>query len=124
MDAALITLVLVIGTFFGRGVIGFTLGYAKGSKSSIKLTHDHPPSPISWILCFIGSGVCLLIAICALIYSVYFLAKSEPTEGKVTDIVEHTDSEGETSRSTVYSYTTPQGDAYTDRTSTSDGREF
>lgn len=114
----------IVIAFAATLAIGFMIGLAKGMSLDGHFRTGRPVSALPWILCFIGSGVFLLAAIGSSIYSIHFLANSVQTEAMVTEIVERKDDEGRVRRTPVYSYTDASGTTFTDRSATSDGREF
>lgn len=104
--------------------IGFMLGITKGLSLGATFRTGRPVSPMPWILCFVGAGIFLLTAVGSTVYSTYFLANSIQTSAVVTEIIERKDGEGHLSRTPVYAYKDATGEKFTDRSSTSDGREF
>jgi len=124
MDSTLILILAFVATFLGGIAVGFIIGIAKGITLGANFRTGRPASPIPWILCFIGSGIFLLTAIGSSIYSVYFLSSSVQTKATVIEIVERKDNEGHVKRTPIYTYTDSSGKSFTDRSSSSDGREF
>lgn len=104
--------------------IGFMIGLAKGMSLGARFRSGRPVSALPSILCFIGSGIFLLVALGSSIYSFYFIANSAQTEAMVTEIIERKDDEGRVRRTPVYSYTAASGNMFTDRSSIGDGREL
>lgn len=113
-----------VATLLAGMAMGFVAGISKGMTLGARFRSDRPISPVPWILCTIGSGIFLLLALSSSVYSIYFLAGSVLSEAKVTEIIEGKDDEGHISRTPVYSYTDTNGGKFTDRTSMSGGREF
>ena len=111
-------------TLLGGVAMGFMLGIVKGLSLGMHFRTDRPVSPIPWILCAVGAGMFLLVAIGTSIYSLYFLSSSVPTEATITEIIERENDDGSKSYSPVYTYTLPDGQSFTERSTVSDGRRF
>jgi len=124
MNTAIFLVIAFVATLLGGIAIGFMMGITKGMSLGAHFQTGRPVSPVPWILCATGSGICLLVAVGTSIYTLYFLSSSEAAEAKIIEIVERKDDEGHTSYSPVYSYTLPDGENFTDRSSMSDGREY
>jgi hypothetical protein len=124
MDTTLAIVIAFVAALLGGIAIGFIMGVAKGMSLGAHFRTGKPVSPIPWILCAIGSGIFLLVAIGTSIYTVYFLSGSLPSAATITEIIERKDDEGNTSFSPVYSYSLPDGQSFTDRSSMSDGRDY
>lgn len=124
MDTTTFLVITFITTLLGGMAIGFMMGVTKGMSLGAHCQTGRPVSPMPWILCATGSGICLLVAVGTSIYTLYLLSSSHTAEAKITDIVERKDDEGHTSYSTVYSYALPDGESFTDRSSMSDGRVY
>lgn len=124
MDTTLVLVIAFVATLLGGMAIGFMLGITKGMTLGATFRTGRPVSPIPWMLCFIGSGVFLLTAVGASIYSIYFLTNSIQTKAIITEIVERKDGEGHLSRTPVYAYKDSSGKEFTDRSATGDGREY
>lgn len=122
MDYTFIIIAFVV-TLLGGMAIGFMMGITKGMSLGAHFQTGRPGSPIPWILCATGSGICLLMAIGTSIYTLYFLTASAPAIATVTEIIERKDDEGNKSYSPVYSYMLPDGQSFTDRSSMSDDGE-
>ena len=124
MDTTLVLVIAFVATLLGGMAIGFMIGISKGMTLGATLRTGRPVSPMPWILCLIGSGVFLLSAAGASIYSIYFLSGSIQTKAIVTEIVERKDDDGHLRRTPVYAYKDATGKEFNDRSNTGDGREF
>ena len=107
---------LVVG--IGSGMAGFSLGYKRAYKQQF------PGSPLPIHLFKAGSLVCLIACIGSIIYSSYFLSNSLQTTAVITEIVEHTDSEGAKTFNSLYTYKDHLGQTHTSSSNFGDGREF
>jgi|GEM_PF-967820 len=124
MDTTLVLVIAFVTTLLGGMAIGFMIGITKGMTLGANLRIDRHASPIPWIMCLIGSGVFLLTAVGASIYSIYFLSSSIQTKAIITEIIERNDHEGHLRLTPVYTYKDATGKEFTDRSNTGDGREF
>lgn len=124
MNTTLVLVIAFVATLFLGIAIGFMAGLAKGMALGSHFRTDRPVSPIPWVLCFIGSGICLLAALGSSAYSIYFLANSTQTNAVVIEIIESKNDEGHVVRTLVYSYSNAKGETFTDRSASGDGRGF
>lgn len=77
-------LLLVIGTLAIGIWLGFIMGVSRTIKAAVKKAN--PDSTANWYV--VGGLVCCMVALGAILYSVYFLAMAEKTSGTVTELRE------------------------------------
>ena len=124
MDTSLPLVIAFVATLLCGIALGYMMGLTKGMTLGASFRTGRPVSPIQWIMCFIGSGIFLLMAVGSSVYSIYFLTSSAESTAVVMEIVEQKDDEGYVSRTPVYAYKDVEGKGYTERSSSSGGREF
>lgn len=124
MDTPLVIVIVLTATFVGGVAFGFMMGVSKGMSLGARFRSGRPVSPIAWLMCFIGSGILLLVAIGTSIYSGYFLANSSQADGVVMEIIQHKDEDGDVSYYPAYSYSDASGKEFQGRSSMGSGPEY